>query len=389
MTLVDRSGDLTRLVEEGFDVEIRAGNLLIHHVPYVTSTGKASHCILISELTTNGESTVAPGRHEVWVVGDPPHDHLGNKLTIVIEEGNFDYGDGLVASCRMSGKPHGAHPTDYHQKITTYVRVLGGYARAIDATSTHTDFPLRETSQEESVFLYHDAATSRSGLTAVARKLRVGKVAIVGLGGTGSYVLDLISKTPIEEIHLFDDDELLAHNAFRSPGAASLDELRPCPRKVDYLTYVYSKMRRSVVPHRSKIDENNLAELDGMNFVFLAMDAGPTKRTIVEYLRDLGLPFVDCGMGLTRVDNSLRGSVRTTSASDGLYGHVASRLSFNDVNENEYDLNLQTADLNMLNAAMAVIRWKKLCGYYCDVRHEHNSVYTVASNMVTNGDTAE
>ena len=36
MTLVDRSEDLRRLVEEGFDVEVRDGNLLVHHVPYVT-----------------------------------------------------------------------------------------------------------------------------------------------------------------------------------------------------------------------------------------------------------------------------------------------------------------------------------------------------------------
>ena len=53
----------------------------------------------------------------------------------------------------------------------------------------------------------------------------------MGLGGTGSYVLDLVAKTPVWEIHLFDGDAFLQHNAFRSPGAPSLDELEAQPPK--------------------------------------------------------------------------------------------------------------------------------------------------------------
>jgi hypothetical protein len=40
------------------------------------------------------------------------------------------------------------------------------------------------------------------------------------------------------------------------------------------------------------------------------------------------------------------------------------------------------ADLNALNAAMAVIRWKKLCGFYADLRHEHFSAYTIEGNAL-------
>jgi hypothetical protein len=31
--------------------------------------------------------------------------------------------------------------------------------------------------------------------------------------------LDFVAKTPVEEIHLFDSDVFLQHNAFRAPGA--------------------------------------------------------------------------------------------------------------------------------------------------------------------------
>jgi len=54
--------------------------------------------------------------------------------------------------------------------------------------------------------------------TEITRRLELEKVAIIGLGGTGSYILDLVAKTPVKEIHLFDADALLNHNAFRHPA---------------------------------------------------------------------------------------------------------------------------------------------------------------------------
>ena len=72
-------------------------------------------------------------------------------------------------------------------------------------------------------------------------------VALVGLGGTGAYILDLVVKTPVAEIHLYDGDVFLQHNAFRSPGAASVADLRAKLNKVDYYKDRYSPMRRHIV----------------------------------------------------------------------------------------------------------------------------------------------
>ncbi len=58
-----------------------------------------------------------------------------------------------------------------------------------------------------------------------------------------------MAKTPAREIRLFDSDEFLQHNAFRAPGAASLEELRDAPKKVDYLKDIYTKMHRGIVAH--------------------------------------------------------------------------------------------------------------------------------------------
>ncbi len=386
MTLVDHSPDLIKLVEQEYDIEVRNGNLLVHHVPFANSQGVVSHCILVSELSSNGVRTITPGRHEVWVVGGIPHDHQGNKISIIVDENTVDYGDGIVACCRLSGKPGGAMPRDYHHKISNYVAILGQYARAIDPAATHTDFPARETHSEDSAFRYHDAASSRAGLSAVTAKLKLAKVAIVGLGGTGSYILDLVAKTPVQEIHLFDDDVLYAHNAFRAPGAISLDEIKDSPRKVEYFAKKYDQFRRGVISHPVKVAEANVSELDPMEFVFLSLDAGPAKEIIVGRLQEKGVPFVDCGIGVQRHENSLRGILRVTAGTSGHYGHLASRISYGDVNADEYDWNIQTADLNMMNAAMAVLKWKKLVGYYVDRKRELHSTFTVARNQMLSGD---
>lgn len=386
MTLVAHSPDLSSLVDEGYDLEIRGENLLVHHVPYLNSAGEVAYCILVSELTTDGTKTTTPGRHEVWVVGEIPHDHEGHEAAIIADRDRFDYGGGLVASCRLSGKPHGRMPIDYHEKISNYVRILGDWARAKDPSATHKNHPPRATTAEESVFRYHDAATSRSGLSAVSAQLALDKIAIVGLGGTGSYILDLIAKTPVREIHLFDADILLAHNAFRAPGAASREELLESPTKVAYFANKYDAMRRHIVPHPIRIDADTVSELQSMDFVFLAMDAGPAKRAIVERLKYWQTPFVDSGMNVERIDNSLRGTVRVTTGQPGRYDHLDGRLSYTDVNANEYDWNIQTADLNMLNAAMAVLKWKKLYGYYLDTTAEVNAQYAVARNKIFNAE---
>jgi hypothetical protein len=388
MTLVARSSDLTKLVEEEYDLEIRDGNLLVHHVPYVNADGQVARCILVSELSTNGEHTITPGRHEVWIVGEVPHDHQGRKISIIADEDVLDYGNGLVASCRLSGKPHNRLPTDYHEKIENYVDILGRYARAITPSATHKGAPVRASTAEESVFLYHDAASSRSALSAVTGKLRMKKIAIVGLGGTGSYILDLVAKTPVEEVHLFDDDLLYAHNAFRAPGVATLDEVKMSPLKVEYFATKYGEFRRNIVAHPVQITEMNIDELQVMDFVFLSMDAGPSKRSVVEHLEEWEIPFVDCGMGVRRQENSLCGTVRVTIGAKNHYGHIPHRISYVDVNADEYALNIQTADLNMLNAAFAVIKWKKLFGYYVDRKKELNTTYVVASNQLISGETA-
>ncbi len=387
--LVNHSPDLRRLRDEGYDIEIRSNYLLVRQVPYVTADRVVARGILVSELSTSGSTTTTPNTHVVTFAGSIPCDDHGRELNVIINQrGSFPVDGTLTASYMFSSKPAGGYP-DYYEKMTSYVDMLLGHARAIDPSVTAKMFPPIPTDDNVSVFRYLDSASSRAQISAISGKLKLGKVAIVGLGGTGSYILDLIAKTPIEQIHLYDRDTLYTHNAFRAPGAASIDELDAAPKKVEYFQRKYDPLRRNIIAHPVHVDETNIEELRGMAFVFLAMDTGAGKKYIIKKLEEFGVPFIDTGMGVGQANNSLGGIVRTTTSVPGHRQHVWERLSFADEADNEYEQNIQTADLNALNAVMAVIKWKKLFGFYTDLDKEYSSTYTIDGNHLLNEDQKE
>jgi hypothetical protein len=392
--LIARSDDLLRLREDGFHVEVRGAVLLVHDVPYVTPVKVVARGTLVTELELSGDATVQPANHVTYFVGEVPSTAAGNPLTSMII-GSQPTNVGTVAvNHTFSKKPQtdGQRYRDYHHKITTYIALLSQHARDLDPDVTAQTFPvITPDENDDSPFEYIDTATTRAGITEIAQKLRTGPVAIVGLGGTGGYVLDQIAKTPVVGIHLYDGDRYVQHTAFRSPGAAAIDVLRTLPQKVDYYADVYSRMRKGIVPHDTFVTEDNVHELRDMVFVFLTLDDGPSRKMIVAKLEEFGVPFIDVGIGVERVDDALLGLVRTTLSTPEARRHVHDnhRVPFrNPAGANDYRRNIQIADLNMLNAALAVIRWKKYVGFYTDLENEHHSVYMISGNSVINEDQA-
>ncbi|MBI4220651.1 MAG: ThiF family adenylyltransferase [Chloroflexi bacterium] len=389
--LINRSADLKRLQDEGYDVEIRSGYLLLKDVPYVNGTREVKFGILVSELTLAGDVTARPGNHVARFIGSHPCNKDGSEIAKIKHNSQEErLAADLVVHHSFSSKPPGGYK-DYHDKMTTYAAIIASPAQAIDPTVTPRTFPVIEAGEDESVFNYIDTASSRAGITMVTKRLEIGKVGIVGLGGSGAYVLDFVAKTPVREIHLFDGDAFLQHNAFRSPGAPSIEELRERPSKVASWKKRYSAMRRGIIAHEGYIDGANVDELRSMEFVFLCLDRGEAKKLIVEVLGDAGISFIDVGMGVYLAGESLGGVLRVTTSTAAKRDHVRgkSRIPFADGDgNNEYSQNIQIADLNALNAALAVVRWKKLCGFYADLEKEHHSTYTIDGDIIINDDQA-
>ena len=62
--------------------------------------------------------------------------------------------------------------------------------------------------------------------------------------------------------------------------------------------------------------------------------------------------------------------------------HIEKRISFAEAEDDAYSTNIQIAELNMFNAALAVIEWKKLVGFYADFEHEHHTTYSIDGSLL-------
>lgn len=383
---ISLSPDLKRLRDEGYQVEIRSGHLLVHGIPYVNSRREIARGILASTLTLAGDTTRPPDTHMAYFIGEYPCNADGLQIgQISNQSGKFHLGDQLIADHWFSSKPLSGKYADYHEKVVTYATIICSPASSIDPAATPKTFTPVAADEDDSVFAYLDTASSRAGIGGLSGRLAIDRIAIIGLGGTGSYVLDLVAKTPVREIHLFDGDHFLQHNAFRTPGAATADQLRAAPYKVDYLKGIYSAMHKGISAHAYDILADNAGELAVMSFAFICIDGGARKKAIIDKLEQAGIPFIDTGLGVELGEDGLLGMVRLTTSTREQRGHFRSKVSFVDgEGENLYRHNIQIADLNALNAALAVIRWKKLVRFYQDLDHEHDATYVISGNRLLN-----
>ena len=388
---INRSHDLRELADDGYDIGIVSGYLVIRHVPYVNASRQVKLGVLVSTLDLAGDITIRPRTHVAMFAGEYPCDQNGRELAkIKYGSERQKISDGLAVDHSFSSKPADGY-RDYHHKMTTYVALVAGPAEAIDPSATARPRRVIVPDDPGTVFKYLDTASSRAGTAALSSKLELDRVAIIGLGGTGSYILDLVVKTPVREIHVFDGDDFLQHNAFRSPGAPSLEELKAIPRKVRHHASRYSVMRDGIVEHDVDLGEGNMDALEGMDFAFICVDCGEAKRPIIDKLEELDISFIDVGMGLELVDNRLLGVVRVTASTLDKRDHVRGKKRIGlsgDGADGVYSRNIQIAELNALNAALAVIKWKKLFGFYLDLENEHFSAYTLDGNLIVNEDRA-
>ena len=386
--LISRSSDLKRLRDEGYEVEVRTNYLLVHSVPYVNQQKQIAYGTLVSELTLGGETTVRPNTHVVLFAGGHPCSNDGVPIAqIAHASARQQLLPDLIVDHSFSNKPAAGY---VDEKMTRYIDIISSAAKALDAQADARTFKPMASSESDSVFRYIDTASSRAGITAISERLSLFRIAIVGLGGTGSYVLDLVAKSAVREIHLFDDDLYLQHNAFRSPGATDLKDLERQILKVEYLREVYSRLRSGIVGHAVRMTEANVTELRGFDFVFVCVDKGPARKLILDALCAYGVAFVDVGMGVEVTDDlKLFAVCRTTSATAGRTSHLQSRAPTADIDaEGAYTQNIQIAELNALNAAFAVLKWKKIFGIYEDTDQEHHSTYSTNFNLLTSEETA-
>ena len=382
--LISHRQDLKRLAEDGYEIEVRSGHLVLHRVPYVTSERTVKYGQLVCPLTVDGSKTGPPSDHTMYFAGEYPCDDRGAPIEALRNSSQRqELAEGLWADHYFSARPVAGKYEDYHHKMTHYAQVIGRCAKRIDPGAIVRAGKLVLSADPNDPFVFMETASSRAGITRLNERLSGDKIGIVGLGGTGSYILDYVSKTRVTEIHLFDGDRFEQHNAFRAPGSTTTEELEKRLTKARLYSDRYSKMRSGVVAHEFHVAPDNVNVLGDLDFVFVAVDDNKTRQWLLPTLDGMRMPFVDVGMGIEKTDDKLLGVVRTSFCETPKSSAVRrGEDGLRDVGE--YERNVQIVELNALNAALAVIRWKKYREFYMDLGKEDRSTYTIDGNHMSN-----
>lgn len=371
---------IQKLLNEGYEIEFLHQHLLVHSIPYVNSKGEVCNGVFAVAYTGTHQTGIAaePKDHTIFFQGETPYHAasrrpMDNIINRSISQNIFK---GFVVNHRFSNKPNNEKPTNYYDLITHYHSLLRAEAQQIEPNADGRTGEIRQNRDPESVFVYPDTASCRAGITALSQRLVNYRVAIIGVGGTGSYVLDLMAKNSVKEIHLFDDDIFDSHNSFRSPGAATLDDVNRKDYKAIFFQERYQKFRKGIISHTYRVTTDNLLELDDFDFIFVCIDNGTSRKIICEYLSRKGIGFIDTGIGMRlhsfKGQEELSATCRVTTCTKEKNDHLDRCLDYAPEEDNIYDSNIQVADMNSLNASLAVIRWKQVEGIYQDQEKAHN-----------------
>jgi len=368
--LVSHNDDIKRLVEKGYAVSFDAAYLVVRDIPYLDDKGALQTGALVSKLVFVDQEHVTQDDHQVYFAGSVPFGldgkpipNLGGSATqLPMSEASAD----VVVQRSFSNKPRVEQKfADFFDKIESYVAIISGPAVERYGATPYT-FRTVEDHAEDSVFTFHDTLTSRAGISDLSALFKDDVIAVIGLGGTGSYLLDLLVKTPVREIRLFDLDPYHVHNAFRSPGRLDVGEFgKP---KAEVYRLRYDSFRKGLTAAPKFIDASCTEDLDGVTFAFVCVDRGSSRAGVFDLLLARGIPFIDVGMGLRRQGSALTGTLRTTyySSSDGQKVKDMQLAELSDSPDDLYRSNIQISELNALNACLAVIRFKQSRGFYLE-----------------------
>lgn len=371
--LVSHNEDIRRLVEKGYAVAFDSNHLVIRDIPYLDARRELQSGAFVAKLVFIDEVRVSQDDHQIFFAGSTPHNLDGTPVANLADRSaNLMLSPlcaDVVVQRQFSNKPKSGGQlrefVDFYEKIESYVSQICGPAIDAHGVTPYT-FRVQKDMVSDSVFKFHDTMTSRAEITDLSEKFKSDVIAIIGLGGTGAYVLDFLVKTPVKEIRAFDRDPFHVHNAFRSPGRLEPDEFDQS--KAAVYGARYENFRTGLSVTAKFLDASCAEDLDGVTFAFVCVDKGSSRAGIFDLLISKGIPFIDVGMGLNRKRVSISGQLRMTyySAEHGQMMRNKELAPLVDSAEDVYKTNIQISELNALNACLAVVRYKQIRGFYVE-----------------------
>ena len=80
LRLINLSPDLRKLRDDGYEIEVKSGYLIIHSVPYVNAEKQVKRGVLVSKLELAGDITTRPKDHVAMFSGEHPCYRNGEEI---------------------------------------------------------------------------------------------------------------------------------------------------------------------------------------------------------------------------------------------------------------------------------------------------------------------
>jgi hypothetical protein len=383
-TLASHNDDIRRLVERGYAVAFDSDYLVVRDIPYLNQARELQWGAIVTLLEFIDEVKVKQKNHQVSFAGGTPHGLDGRPISNIGDSPHTvplsDTEPRVDVERQFSNKPDAGY-VDFFDKIDRYATIICGPAMELHGVTPLT-FRTYDDAAGDSIFKFRDMLTTRAEIDDLTAAFKDEVVAVIGLGGTGGYVLDLIVKTPVREVRGFDADGYHVHNAYRSPGRLQGEELGMT--KAEVYANRYENFRHGLKIETKFIDSASQEELAGVTFAFVCVDKGTARAAIVDLLIAKGIPFIDVGMGLARRGGPIKGSMRVTHFAKDRAAEVRAMqlVPTHDAPDDIYKTNIQIAELNALNACLAVILYKKQLGFYVDDEPLYNLLFEVGDMRI-------
>ena len=330
----------------GLTIEVQQNRISVGKVPYRKKNGKAGKCQIWVEIENDGLSMKAPengagATHAATlsgVEGGSAYQRTGKPVGNVVWTDNS-------SKCVISIKlDKGEYVNGWHALVVYIGRVAG-------------EVGAEEHKQLGRIFKFEIAGEDAKDMQSWRDRARGQKIGIVGLGGVGLWILDLMSKTEVREIRIWDGDKIEGRNLIRAPGWASQEAIGR--NKAEYFGEQYGRMRSGITIQGEYWRLDGTADLlEDLNFVFIAIDKTDTRKVLCQTLEEKGISFIDVGMGIERRMGRVRGSCQVFYSGENPERWRKGIPTVEGAGEEEYYA-LQLADLGALNAALAVGAWRR------------------------------
>ena len=293
------------------------------------------------------------------------YDRRGNAIGNVVRPGD-------EGSCTISIMKDEGEYLDAWDALKTYLHAVYGGFRASDNGGGHRaerpyTFPiLGERDRDEVQWL---------------DLVRTERVAVVGLGGVGAWIADLIAKADVAEVHGWDADLIEDKNVIRMPGTVNPDWIGKS--KAEWFEETYRQIHRQVHGHPKYVDEQTAAGMcSNATFGFVAVDNDEGREIACAAMAAAGIPFIDVGISLSRRDGQVSASIRVTTAwpHDDAWRKAIPKV---DKAGQETYGKVELPDIAAVAAGLAVQSWRKLRGQTTQESASECMVYRTEADTIT------